>query len=157
MTPDPWESIEKEYPVGSVIEGEVSRITNFGAFIRLPIGVEGLVHISELSDQNVDKVEDVLKLGDKEQFRVINVNRNERRLGLSLRQPREDKKVEVPPVDAAKAAEKKARVAKAPKVEQPSVAKPKSLLQIELEKHVARQQEAAMADVKPEETEQTKE
>ena len=65
LTPDPWESIEKEYPVGSVIEGEVSRITNFGAFIRLPIGVEGLVHISELSDQNVDKVEDVLKLSRK--------------------------------------------------------------------------------------------
>ena len=157
LTPDPWESIEKEYPVGSVIEGDVSRITNFGAFIRLPIGVEGLVHISELSDQNVDKVEDVLKLGDKKQFRVINVNRNERRLGLSLRQPREDKKVEVPQVDAAKVAEKKARVAKAPKVEQPSVAKPKSLLQIELEKHVARQQGASASDVQSEEDEQAKE
>lgn len=153
LTPDPWESIEKEYPVGSVIEGEVSRITNFGAFIRLPIGVEGLVHISELSEQNVDKVEDVLKLGDKKQFRVINVNRTERRLGLSLRAPREDKKVEVPVVDTAKIAEKKVRVAKVPKVEHPSAAKPKSLLQIELEKHVARQQEAAMDDEKPEENE----
>jgi small subunit ribosomal protein S1 len=106
LTQDPWESIEKEYPVGSVIEGEVSRITNFGAFIRLPIGVEGLVHISELSDQNVEKVEDVLKLGDKRQFRVINVNRNERRLGLSLRQPREDKKAEASAVEVAKAPEK---------------------------------------------------
>jgi small subunit ribosomal protein S1 len=142
LTPDPWESIEKEYPVGSVIEGEVSRITNFGAFIRLPIGVEGLVHISELSEQNVEKVEDVLKIGDKKQFRVINVNRTERRLGLSLRQPREDKKVEVPAVDTTKVVEKKARAAKAPKVEQPMAAKPKSLFQIELEKHVARQQEA---------------
>lgn len=150
LTPDPWESIEKEYPVGSVIEGEVSRITNFGAFIRLPIGVEGLVHISELSDQNVEKVDDVLKLGDKKQFRVINVNRNERRLGLSLRNPREEKKAEAPVVDVAKVAEKKVRVAKAPKVEQPTVAKPKSLLQIELEKHVARQQEAAVDDEKTE-------
>lgn len=153
LTQDPWESIEKEYPVGSVIEGEVSRITNFGAFIRLPIGVEGLVHISELSDQNVDKVDDVLKLGDKKQFRVINVNRNERRLGLSLRQPREEKKVEVPAVEASKVTEKKTRAVKAPKVEQPTVAKPKSLFQIELEKHVARQQEAASADVKTEEVE----
>jgi small subunit ribosomal protein S1 len=152
LTPDPWESIEKEYPVGSVIEGEVSRITNFGAFIRLPIGVEGLVHISELSEQNVDKVEDVLKIGDKKQFRVINVNRTERRLGLSLRQPREDKKVEVPVVDTAKVAEKKTRAVKAPKVEQPMAAKQKSLFQIELEKHVARQQEAG-SEEKSEENE----
>jgi small subunit ribosomal protein S1 len=156
LTPDPWESIEKEYPVGSVIEGEVSRITKFGAFIRLPIGVEGLVHISELSEQNVEKVEDVLKLGDKRQFRVINVNRNERRLGLSLRQPREDKKAEAPAVEVAKAPEKKVRVAKAPKVEQPSAPKTKSLFQIELEKHVARQQEA-MTDEESEETESSKE
>jgi len=156
LTPDPWESIEKEYPVGSVIEGEVSRITNFGAFIRLPIGVEGLVHISELSEQNVEKVEDVLKLGDKRQFRVINVNRNERRLGLSLRQPREDKKAEAPAVEVAKAPEKKVRAAKAPKVEQPSAPKTKSLFQIELEKHVARQQEA-ITDEESEETESSKE
>lgn len=156
LTQDPWESIEKEYPVGSVIEGEVSRITNFGAFIRLPIGVEGLVHISELSDQNVEKVEDVLKLGDKRQFRVINVNRNERRLGLSLRQPREDKKAEAPAVEVAKAPEKKVRAAKATKVEQPSAPKTKSLFQIELEKHVARQQEA-MTDEESEETESSKE
>jgi len=156
LTQDPWESIEKEYPVGSVIEGEVSRITNFGAFIRLPIGVEGLVHISELSDQNVEKVEDVLKLGDKRQFRVINVNRNERRLGLSLRQPREDKKAEASAVEVAKAPEKKVRAAKTQKVEQQPVVKPRSLFQIELEKHVARQQEA-MTDEESEETESSKE
>ena len=153
LTPDPWESIEKEYPVGSVIEGEVSRITNFGAFIRLPIGVEGLVHISELSEQNVDKVEDVLKIGDKKQFRVINVNRTERRLGLSLRQPREEKKAEAPAADVVNTTEKKVRATKAPKVEQPAVAKPKSLFQIELEKHVARQQGVAVAEEETEENE----
>ena len=84
----------------------------------LPIGVEGLVHISELSDQNVDKVEDVLKLGEKKQFRVINVNRNERRLGLSLRQPREEKKVEVATRDAVRQLKKKLVLPSAPKVEQ---------------------------------------
>ncbi len=57
--------IEQEYPVGSIVEGEVSKITNFGAFVKLPTGIEGLVHISELSDQNVDKVEDILKLAKK--------------------------------------------------------------------------------------------
>lgn len=153
LTQDPWESIEKEYPVGSVIEGEVSRITNFGAFIRLPIGVEGLVHISELSDQNVEKVEDVLKLAEKRQFRVINVNRNDRRLGLSLRTSREEKKTDESAQESTKAAERKqARPPRAPKPEAPAqAAKAKSMLQIELEKHVARQQGAS--EQTPEETE----
>lgn len=161
LTQDPWESIEKEYPVGSVIEGDVSRITNFGAFIRLPIGVEGLVHISELSDQNVEKVEDILKLGDKKQFRVINVNRNERRLGLSLRPAREEKKAEAAAqVDIVKPVERKAprpsKQAKAePTVTVSSGAKPKSLFQIELEKHVARQQESSQLTEKQEESENT--
>ena len=132
MTPDPWESIEKEYPVGSVIEGEVSRITNFGAFIRLPIGVEGLVHISELSEKPVEKVEDVLKLGDKKQFRVINVNRNERRLGLSLKPAKRRsmrKRQQRKPL--------RRNQQRQPKVEQapmPQSSKPKGLLQLELEK-----------------------
>lgn len=158
LAPDPWESIEKEYPVGSVIEGEVSRITNFGAFIRLPIGIEGLVHISELSDATVDKVEDILKLGQKKQFRVINVNRNERRLGLSLRSPREEKKAEAPVVDAARVVAKdKIRPTKPQRQETPQVAKPKSLFQLELEKHVASRSGAATHEEKAEEPEQTQE
>ena len=48
LSQDPWESIEQEYPVGKIVEGEVSKITNFGAFVKLPTGIEGLVHISEL-------------------------------------------------------------------------------------------------------------
>ncbi len=82
---DPWDAIENEYPVGSMVEGTVSKITNFGAFIKLPTGIEGLVHISELADHNVNKVEDILKVGQKEQFRVINVNKEDRKLGLSLK------------------------------------------------------------------------
>ncbi len=146
LTQDPWESIEKQHPVGSMLEGEVSRITNFGAFVRLPIGVEGLVHISELADHNVEKVDDVLKIGEKRQFRVINVNRSERRLGLSLRPVREEKRHEtvVTPQEAPKTLERKT-----PKQQQrqpqradaaPSAPKQKSLFQIELEKHVAKQQ-----------------
>lgn len=156
LTPDPWESIEKEYPVGSVIEGEVSRITNFGAFIRLPIGIEGLVHISELSDATVDKVEDVLQLGQKKQFRVINVNRNERRLGLSLRSPREEKKVDAQAAEAAKVAKEKARQVKVQKSEAQQAARPKSLFQLELEKHVA-SRSGVSTEEKPEEFEPTQE
>lgn len=86
---DPWSSVGKEYKVGSMVEGTVSKITNFGAFIKLPTGVEGLVHISELSDKEVEKVEDILKVGESKQFRVIKVNAEERKLGLSLRPERE--------------------------------------------------------------------
>jgi small subunit ribosomal protein S1 len=85
LTQDPWSNIEKEYPIGSSIEGKVSKITNFGAFVKLPSGIEGLAHISEVSDQAVNKVEDVLKVGQTAQFRVINVNKEERKLGLSLK------------------------------------------------------------------------
>ncbi|MBD3231320.1 30S ribosomal protein S1 [Candidatus Dependentiae bacterium] len=91
---DPWENIEKEYPVGSVVEGTVSKITNFGAFIKLPSGIEGLIHISELSDKEVEKVEDILKVGQIEKFKVIKVNEEERKLGLSLKTNSKSKEAE---------------------------------------------------------------
>jgi len=88
---DPWTNVASEYPVGSQLEGSVSKITNFGAFVKLPSGIEGLVHISELSESEVAKVEDILKIGQAATFRVIKVNAEERKLGLSLRAPREIK------------------------------------------------------------------
>lgn len=139
LQPNPWELIEQEYPVGKIIEGEVSKITNFGAFVKLPIGIEGLVHISELSKNNVDNVGDVLKVGQKYQFRVIKVSKEEHKLGLSL------KLTDEPEAKEKKAAKKEAPVQERhPKREkrteqQTSSNKPKSMLQIELEKHAARQ------------------
>jgi len=88
---DPWENIEQQYPVGTIVEGTVSKITNFGAFIKLPPGIEGLVHISELSDKEVSKVEDILKVGQTEKFKVIKINEEERKLGLSLKTNNKDK------------------------------------------------------------------
>jgi small subunit ribosomal protein S1 len=82
---DPWEQIETKHPVGGEVEGTVSKITNFGAFVRLDSGIEGLIHISEVSDNDVEKIEDVLKVGERQKFKVIKVNENERKLGLSLR------------------------------------------------------------------------
>lgn len=82
---DPWEAIEEYYPVGKIVEGTVSKIANFGAFIKLTNGVEGLVHISELDNKEVEKAEDILKVGQVEQFKVIKVNKEDRKLGLSLR------------------------------------------------------------------------
>ena len=140
LTQNPWEDIEKKYPVGSSVEGEVSKITNFGAFIKLPSGIEGLVHVSELGG-DAEKVEDILKIGETKTFKVIKVSPEEHKLGLSLRTDEE--------VAASSAAKEKAKKEKAPaarkKTESTTAAAPaskqKSQLQIELEKHAARQQD----------------
>jgi len=88
---DPWTNVANEYTVGSMIEGTVSKITNFGAFVKLPTGIEGLVHISELAEGEVTKVEDILKVGQAASFRVIKVSQEERKLGLSLKPAKEPK------------------------------------------------------------------
>jgi len=85
LATDPWEKIADEYPVGQVLEGTVSKVTNFGAFIRLDSGIEGLVHISELSEKEIEKVDDIVKVGEKMKFKVIKVSKEERKLGLSLK------------------------------------------------------------------------
>jgi len=140
LSDDPWAQIEQEYPVNKIIEGTVSKITNFGAFVKLPTGIEGLVHISELGKGDVDKVEDVLKVGETKQFRVINVSKDSRKLGLSTNL--EPKKEDEKPKRAEVKPEKKAP--KQPRKEtvhvQPS-SKPKSILQMALEKHVAQQKD----------------
>ncbi len=94
---DPWTSVASEYVAGSMVEGTVSKITNFGAFVKLGTGIEGLVHISELADRDVEKVEDVLKVGQTASFRVIKVSPEERKLGLSLRPAREASATEEAP------------------------------------------------------------
>ncbi|KKQ49988.1 MAG: 30S ribosomal protein S1 [candidate division TM6 bacterium GW2011_GWF2_38_10] len=88
---DPWANVATEYALGSVVEGTVSKITSFGAFVKLQTGIEGLVHISELSNSDVSKVEDMLKVGQVEKFKVIKVSSEDRKLGLSLRALREPK------------------------------------------------------------------
>ena len=82
---DPWTEIVSKYQVGSLVKGKVSKIASFGAFIELEDGVDGLVHISQISDQRVEKVRDVLKEGDEVEARVVKVDRGERRIGLSIR------------------------------------------------------------------------
>ena len=136
LTPNPWEDIEKHYPIGSTVEGEVSKITNFGAFIKLPTGIEGLVHISELGG-NAEKVEDILKIGQKETFKVIKVSQEEHRLGLSLRTDEESAALEEK--KAAKREKQPVAPRKEKRIESAPASKQKSQLQLELEKHAARQ------------------
>ena len=83
---DPWADVEERFKIGSLVEGEVSRIVTFGAFIQLGENLEGLVHISELSYNLVKSVDDVLKVGEKKTFKVIRVKPEEQKIGLSLKQ-----------------------------------------------------------------------
>jgi small subunit ribosomal protein S1 len=82
---DPWKEIESKYKVGDVVKGTVSKIANFGAFVELPGDIDGLVHISQISEDRVEKVKDVLKPGQEVEARVIKIDKTERRLGLSIK------------------------------------------------------------------------
>jgi small subunit ribosomal protein S1 len=84
--PEPWVTAAERYPVGSLVTGTVARLTTFGAFVRLDDGIEGLVHVSELSDRHVTHPRNVVKEGDVITVRVLRVEADRRRLGLSLRQ-----------------------------------------------------------------------
>ncbi len=157
---DPWINVASEYKIGDKIEGAVSKITNFGAFVKLPTGIEGLVHISELADKEVEKVEDILKVGQSASFRIIKVSPEERKLGLSLKSEKEAKQAAAPQEVKEKSpeapvvqqqAEQPQRV-KQSRVEQPkrqqqqvkSQKEPqviKSALQQALEEHLRQQQE----------------
>ena len=86
VLPDPWENVESKYPVGAVVEGEVTRTAPFGAFVQIEPGVEGLVHISEISSKHITKPEEAVKPGDKVMVRVLRVRPDERRISLSIKQ-----------------------------------------------------------------------
>ena len=81
----PWANIEQRFPVGSTVTGPVSRIAQFGAFVRLAAGVEGLIHISELAHHKVYKVENVVKEGQEVECKVLDVDAEAQRMSLSLK------------------------------------------------------------------------
>jgi small subunit ribosomal protein S1 len=85
LTTDPWELIAQRYPVGSRVKGEVTSAPDFGVFIRLEEGIEGLIHVSQLSTERVDKPSSLYKVGDPVEAEVIHVEPRERKLGLSVR------------------------------------------------------------------------
>lgn len=86
VLPDPWTGVENRYPVGAVVEGEVTRTAPFGAFVQLEPGVEGLVHISEISSRHIAKPEEELNAGDKVRVKVLRVRPEERKISLSIKQ-----------------------------------------------------------------------
>ena len=106
---DPWSNIDK-YTVNAVVPGKVTRTAEFGAFVELEAGLEGLIHISELANQRVRAAGDVVKPGQEIQVRVIDVDKEKRRIGLSLKRVNEPVKEEPPkPVLSPKELEKKAK------------------------------------------------
>jgi len=82
---DPWKSIDTRYKIGDMVKGKVSKIATFGAFVELEGDIDGLVHISQISEDRIEKVKDHVKVGDEITARVIKVDKTERRIGLSIK------------------------------------------------------------------------
>ena len=101
LQPDPWQESVAKYKIGDVISGTVTKLVNFGAFVRVEEGLEGLIHISELSNQRVAHPGDVVKEGDTLNLKIISLDSERHRLGLSLKQAEERSTPESAPAPAA--------------------------------------------------------
>ncbi len=82
---DPWDNIEQYFKIGDIVQGKVSKLTGYGAFIELEHGIDGLVHISQIAEDHVEKIKDVLDEGQEVSARVIKIDIEERRVGLSIK------------------------------------------------------------------------
>jgi small subunit ribosomal protein S1 len=85
LTEDPWANIDKYYKVGDLVTGKVTKLASFGAFVGLQHDIDGLVHISQVSEERVDKIKNVLKVDQEVTARVIKIDKGERRIGLSIK------------------------------------------------------------------------
>jgi len=84
-TPDPWDTVGQRYPLNTKISGTVSSVADFGVFVEIEEGIEGLIHISQLSNERVDKPSSLYKVGDKVDALIVQVDTRERRIGLSIK------------------------------------------------------------------------
>ena len=82
---DPWSAIDEKFQIGQIVKGRVSKIINFGAFMELRDDIDGLVHISQISSEHIERVKDVLKIGDEVEAKVIKINKASRRIGISIK------------------------------------------------------------------------
>ena len=90
LQPKPWDNAAEKYPEGAIVEGKAVRIVNFGAFVELEPGLDGLVHISQCADHKIDKVEDAVNVGDIVHAKVLSVDTERKRISLSIRQAIEE-------------------------------------------------------------------
>lgn len=86
LSSNPWNEIEAMFPTGSVISGVVTKITAFGAFVELQNGIEGLIHVSELSEKPFAKIEDILSIGDTVSAKVIKLDPDHKKVSLSVKE-----------------------------------------------------------------------
>jgi small subunit ribosomal protein S1 len=124
-TEDPWRTLVKKYPVSAIVEGTVTKLVPFGAFVDLGDGIEGLVHISEMAKSHVDAPAQVCKVGDKVQVKVMEIDLDRRRISLSMKAAAETLgfEVEVAPMDEPEDAsepETDAEPETAPEAEKPA-------------------------------------
>ena len=101
LSEDPWEKIEELFKIGDMVKGTVTKITSYGAFVELMNGIDGLVHITQLSDKKVNRVKDVLNLGDDIEAKVIKIDNDERRIALSMRSSQASNYTAAPAADAS--------------------------------------------------------
>ena len=94
-TEDPWRALVKKYPVGAIVEGTVTKLVPFGAFVDLGEGIEGLVHISEMANKHVDQPSQVTHVGDKVQVKVMEIDLDRRRISLSMKSAAETLGMEI--------------------------------------------------------------
>jgi 4-hydroxy-3-methylbut-2-enyl diphosphate reductase len=113
LIPHPWDNIEEKYIVGQVYQGKVARFTDFGAFIELAQGVDGLVHISQIAYERINKVSDVLEIGQMVDVKVLSVDAENHRISLSIKETLE--KPERPEPKARPAADARPKRKRAPK------------------------------------------
>jgi small subunit ribosomal protein S1 len=85
LNPDPWQVVATRHPVGSKIKGQVTSVPEFGVFVRIDEGVEGLIHVSQLSAERVDKPSNLYKVGDEIEAEVVSIDKADRKIGLSVR------------------------------------------------------------------------
>src|SRR5439155_7310124 len=105
MASDPWEGdIPGRYHPGDVKKGKVTKLTNFGVFVELEQGLEGLLHISELADQKVESPEEVVKVGDEIEVKILRVDPADRKIGLSRKRLHEEGEPEETPAGEEAAA-----------------------------------------------------
>jgi small subunit ribosomal protein S1 len=85
LSPDPWTQVANEHPVGSLINGKITSLTDFGAFVEIRQGVEGMIHISEVSSDKIDSLADILEVGQEVEAMVLRISPENKKIGLSIR------------------------------------------------------------------------
>ncbi len=115
ITEDPWKSLVKNFPVGAIVEGQVTKLVPFGAFIELGDGIEGLVHISEMAKGHVDQPNQVAQVGDTVQVKVMEIDLDRRRVSLSMKSAAETlgTEIEITPLEPKEGEEPKAEAEEA--------------------------------------------